>query len=235
MSGIFRLKRQIEIDRRDDPHPNSVPAFVTSSFRSRIGADAENHRIYGGESKKQQMATYNAKKKEKMALKKKKSSDSKSIQTVDKESQLYGVKMSSQRKKEKKATLRKKNKSNSEEGSFIYANDHTTFVNEVTHKEKQEDVEDEIGEEQKDKKLAWEPEEILANLENPQSDGFNLMKVIGSIQGKNLKEDTEEYVWDGGATEKGKRSNQNFFMWLEAFTAHESEKQKMIEEGVFSV
>lgn len=235
MSGLLRLKRQIEQDRRSGNIYSPMPPFA-----SKIGRDAELARSLGGSSydqhsKDQKMAQFNAKKKEKMSMVKRKKKDA-PLQTVDKESKLYGVKMSSQRKKEKKAELRKKTTSSAPAPSaFIEAKDPSTFVDQVTHKEKQEDPEDELDNgNNNDKKLVWEPEEILGTLENPQSDAFNLMKVIASIQGKNLKEDSEEYVWDKGTTEKGKKSEQNFFMWLEAFSAHESEKQKMLEEGVFT-
>jgi hypothetical protein len=220
MSSYFRLKRQIEQNRQQFAYRRGPPIPTFGGVGSSTAA-------YDKHEKEQRMARFQKKKREKKQQKKA------PLQTVDKESQLYGVKMSSERKREKRKEKRERKKSGPDAPFITPTTDKTSFVSEVTHKQKQEDDDDDEGEEEaKDKRLVWEPESILGSMENPQSDAFDLMKVISSIQGKDLPDDDQEYVWDR-REDKGKESERNFFIWLEGFSAHQSELQKAKEEGIF--
>lgn len=216
MASFFRLKRQIEQNREHLTYRKGPPIPT-------FGGQAPN---YDKHEKQQKMVRFNKRKREKKQKGKKTP-----LQTVDKESQLYGTKMSSERKKEARKR-RRGGGGGDDEGPFICpTTNKSSFVSKVTHCDKEEAAEA-LDDDPKEKRLVWEPEDLLGSLEQgPGAPGFDLMKVIPSIQGKGLTDD-QEYVWDRNDP-KGKKSEQNFFMWLEAFSANESELQKAKEEGIF--
>lgn len=94
------------------------------------------------------------------------------------------------------------------------------------------------------KRVPWGPEEILEHLDNP-SVVDNISLVIASLHGpeddekdtkkrKEKKKITEITVWDHGKTKEGEQSDNNFFLWLEAYAAHKSLQQREMENAIFS-
>ena len=117
-----------------------------------------------------------------------------------------------QRKKEKRARKRKFAKIIPEEARELDSSD----------------SEDEEGPE------AWNPPEIMEHLKDAAVVG-NMTKVIASIKGEEegSMDDPKDIVWDGGKTKKGKESNQNLFLWLQAYAGHECVKKRKADDLIF--
>lgn len=105
--------------------------------------------------------------------------------------------------------------------------------------------EDEKGEAKKAtvKRIPWGPEEILDHLDNPAV-VENLPMLIASLHGpeddekerkrKEKEKITEITVWDHGKTKEGEQSDNNFFLWLEAYCSQKSLQQREMENAVFN-
>ena len=91
------------------------------------------------------------------------------------------------------------------------------------------------------KRVPWGPQEILEHLDNPAV-VENLPMLIASLHGpeddekerKKKEKITEITVWDHGKTKEGDQSDNNFFLWLEAYTALKSLQQREAENAVFN-
>jgi len=109
-----------------------------------------------------------------------------------------------------------------------------------------EEDDDDVGGEKKAtiKRVPWGPEEILDHLDNP-SIVENLPMLIASLHGpeddkkeakkrKEKEKITEITVWDHGKTKEGEQSDNNFFLWLEAYCSQKSLQQREAENAVFN-
>lgn len=141
--------------------------------------------------------------------------------------------------KETKRSLRRTSKASSShqtgEGK-LREEDPTVFGDGDTDEEEEE-------KEATVKRVPWGPKEILEHLDNPRI-VENVDAVIASLNGPD--EDKEERdregkkqkvreisVWDHGKTSEGQKSDNNFFLWLEAYAALKNDEKREEENAVF--
>jgi hypothetical protein len=107
-----------------------------------------------------------------------------------------------------------------------------------------EDEEDNQKSKKKKKKtrhVPWGPKEILEHLDDPQVvldlDGTilpSLLKQADELEDKKKKTQTTEIiVWDHGKTPEGEKSDNNFFLWLESYSALRCNEKKEEENAAF--
>lgn len=82
---------------------------------------------------------------------------------------------------------------------------------------------------EEDKPEAWDPPHIMDELKDPAVVA-NLPAIIASIKGE---DEDKEIVWDHGASKKGKKSDENLFIWLEAFSGHECLRKRKLDDLIF--
>lgn len=110
----------------------------------------------------------------------------------------------------------------------------------------EEVVEDDDGEE-KPRHVPWGPAELLHHLDDPDK-VTNINRVIQLVKQKELEvpvtdeekrrgakgeKRKEIIVWDHSKSDLGKKSDNNFFMWLEAYAAHEDKICQQQENMIF--
>ncbi len=125
---------------------------------------------------------------------------------------------------------------------------------EILDGEDEADTDDEEEKEKKSKKkkktkqIPWGPKELLENLDNkdivcdlegvvlPSLLDPSLMNPSSSYRKKkDGKGDNEErIVWDNGQTPQGEKSDNNFFLWLEAYSACRCKEKKEEENAAFT-
>ena len=108
--------------------------------------------------------------------------------------------------------------------------------------------EDEDEDNEKPRHVPWGPSELLTHLDNPEIVS-DLNRVIQLVKQKELdvpvtdeerragnkKEKKKEIiVWDHSKTKLGKESDNNFFLWLEAYAAGEDKICQQQENMMFS-
>lgn len=114
----------------------------------------------------------------------------------------------------------------------------------VLQEDDDSDSEEEDEGEKKIERLPWGPSNILEHLDNPEVVG-DVEAVIQSLHdpsksdepelddnGKKKKKE-QVVVWDHGKTEEGRKSDNNFFLWLEAYSALKCNEKKIEENAVF--
>ncbi len=112
-------------------------------------------------------------------------------------------------------------------------------------KEKMEVDDEEKKTEKKEKphKAPWGPSEILEHLEDPEV-VCNVDKIIDSFQIHDKRNkyrenvdggvaDNDNIVWDHGASEQGKKSDSNFFYWLQSYCNHQSKRYEEQDNLIF--
>jgi len=126
--------------------------------------------------------------------------------------------------------------------------------NTTTSKKKEDELDDEENEEDDDdmgvkpRHVPWGPSELLSNLDKPEIVS-NIDRVIELVKQKELdtpitdeerrktgtqaKNKKEIIVWDHSASPLGKESDNNFFHWLEAYSAHEDKICQKQENSMF--
>lgn len=102
--------------------------------------------------------------------------------------------------------------------------------------------EDEGDEDKKPAKSPWGPSDILSHLDD-ENVVMNIDRIIHSVKQKNKevepkdgssdKKKKEEIVWDHGKTKEGKDSDNNFYLWLEAYAANECKRVANMENMIF--
>lgn len=109
--------------------------------------------------------------------------------------------------------------------------------------EKEEDLgESKRGKGKKKKKqkpVAWGPPTILEHLSDPNVvldiDGKLLPSLMVSLDDKGKEIDDQIPQWDHGESKQGIRSDNNFFLWLEAYSHFRCEEKKEEENKVFEM
>jgi len=126
--------------------------------------------------------------------------------------------------------------------------------NSASSKKKEDELDDEENEEDDDdmgvkpRHVPWGPSELLSHLDKPETI-TNVNRVIELIKQKELetpvtdeerrktgtlaKNKKEIIVWDHSASPLGKESDNNFFHWLEAYSAHEDKNSQKQENMMF--
>jgi len=89
----------------------------------------------------------------------------------------------------------------------------------------------------KKKEVAWGPSNILEHLNEPEVvldiDGKLLPSLMVSLDEKGKEVEDEIPQWDHGESTKGKQSDNNFFLWLEAYSHLRCEEKKEEENKAF--
>jgi hypothetical protein len=89
----------------------------------------------------------------------------------------------------------------------------------------------------KKKEVAWGPSTILEHLNEPEVvldiDGKLLPSLMVSLDEKGKEVEDEIPQWDHGESTKGKQSDNNFFLWLEAYSHLRCEEKKEEENKTF--
>lgn len=115
---------------------------------------------------------------------------------------------------------------------------------ELDDEEMQEDEDDDM----KPRNVPWGPSELLSHLDKPEV-ATNINRVIQLVKQKELetpitdeerrktgtkeKKKKEIIVWDHSESPLGKESDNNFFLWLEAYSAHEDKLCQQQENMMF--
>jgi len=122
-------------------------------------------------------------------------------------------------------------------------------------KKKEDEIDDEENEEDDDadmnmkpRHVPWGPSELLSHLDKPEV-STNINRVIQLVKQKEIetpitdeerkktgtteKNKKEIVVWDHSSTPLGKESDNNFFLWLEAYSAHEDKICQEQENSMF--
>ena len=117
------------------------------------------------------------------------------------------------------------------------------ILNPITQidKEEEEDSDDDEKNKKKKKKkgiqkVAWGPKEILEHLEDENVVLDLQQTVLPSLTtpssssqqkgGEEADNDKEKIVWDHGDTKEGEKSDNNFFLWLEAYSSFICKQKK---------
>ena len=100
-----------------------------------------------------------------------------------------------------------------------------------------EDVKSKTKRKKKSKEVAWGPPSILEHLDNPEVvldiDGKLLPSLMVSLDDKGKEIEDEVPQWNHGADKKGEQSDNNFFLWLEAYSHYRCEEKKEEENKAF--
>lgn len=123
----------------------------------------------------------------------------------------------------------------------------TTPMDVIRENKNENDSSDEEEEEKEEKKrkikkIPWGPKEILENLDNPEVVLALDELIIPSLlkktpnegQQDEEKKEHEIIVWDHGETKQGKQSDNNFFLWLEAYASFRCKEKKEEENRAFN-
>lgn len=114
----------------------------------------------------------------------------------------------------------------------------------------EEEEEEEKEQNQEPKKIPWGPPELMNHLKEPGAvENINMVlqllkktsddefvedgKQKGKNGDKNKKGQPVEIVWDHSKTPTGKKSDNNFFIWMEAMVANEAKKVMHKENLIF--
>lgn len=101
-----------------------------------------------------------------------------------------------------------------------------------------EEIDEDMDEdEEDDKRIPWGPTSVLDHLNEPPA-VTNLDAVFSTFHGEDVnrgkkKKEQKIVVWDHGATPKGKISDNNFFLWFEAYSAQECRVKRERENKIF--
>lgn len=103
--------------------------------------------------------------------------------------------------------------------------------------EEEEDIKPKSKRRKKKKEVAWGPPFILEHLNDPSVvldiDGKLLPSLMVSMDEKGKEIEDEVPQWDHGSSKKGEQSENNFFLWLEAYSHLRCEEKKEEENKVF--
>ena len=112
----------------------------------------------------------------------------------------------------------------------------------------EEVMEDDDGYNDKPKLVPWGPAELMNHLDKPET-ACNIERVIELVKQKEqdvplTREDRqkgqkgerkkETIVWDHSKSGLGKKSDNNFFLWLQAYSAHEDKLCQQQENMIFN-
>lgn len=101
-----------------------------------------------------------------------------------------------------------------------------------------EEIDEEMDQgEEDDRKIPWGPSSILDHLDEPQA-VVDLDAVFSTFGGDDVnrgkkKKEQKVVVWDHGATAKGRISDNNFFLWFEAYSSGECRDKRERENKIF--
>lgn len=148
----------------------------------------------------------------------------------------------------KKRKLMEVQKEAKESLNRIPGNSHTTHPKRKEEEQDDEEMEeDDDGYDNKPRYVPWGPASLLHNLNKPEvvSDIDNVIQLVKKKEidapltdeekrkGAKGEKKKEIIVWDHSKSALGKESDNNFFLWLEAYSAHEDKICQKQENMIF--